>query len=80
MQYEPQKVGFTMNDNDLRDCFAMFAMVGIVIRGNILSNKADDAKEAWATADHMLQARKPKEESGITAVKRVRKSSEKRDA
>ena len=68
-----------MNDQDLRDCFAMFAMVGIVIRGNILSNKADDAKEAWATADHMLKARNPKEESGIVAVKRTRKKNETND-
>ena len=65
-----------MNDQDLRDCFAMFAMVGIVIRGNILSNKADDAKEAWAMADHMLKARTPKEEVGITAVKRGRKKAD----
>jgi hypothetical protein len=65
-----------MNEQDLRDCFAMFAMVGIVIRGNILSNKADDAKEAWATADHMLKARNPKEESGIVAVKRTRKKND----
>jgi hypothetical protein len=64
-----------MNDQDLRDCFAMFAMVGIVIRGNILSNKADDAKEAWAMADHMLKARTPKEEVGITAIKRTRKKT-----
>lgn len=66
----------SVNENDLRDCFAMFALVGIVIRGNILSNKADDAKEAWAMADHMLKARHPEpEEEGIVAIKkRVRKS------
>jgi len=54
----------------------MFALVGIVIRGNILSNKADDAKEAWTMADHMLKARHPEpEEEGIVAIKkRVRKS------
>lgn len=69
-----------MNENDLRDCFAMFATVGIIIRGNILSNKADDAKEAWAIADHMLKARNPKEETGIVAVKRGRKKNEERDA
>lgn len=69
-----------MNEQDLRDCFAMFATVGIIIRGNILSNKADDAKEAWAIADHMLKARNPKEETGIVAVKRGRKKNEERDA
>jgi hypothetical protein len=58
-----------MNEQDLRDCFAMFAMVGITIRGNILSNKADDAKEAWAMADHMLEARNKTEEQGIAAAK-----------
>jgi hypothetical protein len=68
-----------MNEQDeehLRSFFAGLAMVGIVIRGNILSNKADDAKEAWATADHMLKARNCKEESGIVAVKRGRKKSD----
>jgi hypothetical protein len=65
-----------MNEQDLRDCFAMFAMVGIIIRGNILSNKADDAREAWAMADHMLKARTPKEEVGITAIKRTRKKTD----
>jgi hypothetical protein len=65
-----------MNEQDLRDCFAMFAMVGITIRGNILSNKADDAKEAWAMADHMLEARTNTDEQGIAAAKpkRARKS------
>jgi hypothetical protein len=65
-----------MNEKDLRDCFAMFALVGIVIRGNILSNKADDAKEAWATADHMLKARtkEPEVEEGIVAVKPRKRS------
>ena len=66
-----------MNEKDLRDCFAMFALVGIVIRGNILSNKADDAKEAWATADHMLKARnaEPEVEEGIVAVKPKRRTT-----
>lgn len=59
-----------MNEQDLRDCFAMFAMVGITIRGNILSNKADDAKEAWAMADHMLEARNQTDEEGIAVIKK----------
>jgi hypothetical protein len=67
-----------MNDNDLRDCFAMFALNGI------LSCNYDVGEEpavlAYKYADEMLEARKPKEEAGITAVKRARKSSEKRDA
>lgn len=67
-----------MNENDLRDVCAMFAMCGLLMRGN---NKLEQiADGAYALADHMLEARKPKEEAGITAIKRVRKPSEKRDA
>ena len=69
-----------MNENDLRDCFAMFVIHGIVARG--LTDQTDlsvVATNAYRLADHMLEARKPKEE-GIAAVKRVRKTSEKRDA
>jgi hypothetical protein len=69
-----------MNDNDLRDCFAMFAMCGIVSREvSELSQIPYYAANAYKMADAMLEARKPKEE-GIAAVKRVRKPSEKRDA
>lgn len=61
-----------MNENDLRDCFAMFAMAGLLMRGD---NKLEHIAEgAFILADAMLEARKPKEESGITAVKRVRKT------
>jgi hypothetical protein len=61
-----------MNDNDLRDCFAMFAMCGLLMRGD---NKLESIVEgAFVLADEMLEARKPKEETGITAVKRVRKT------
>ena len=56
-----------MNDNDLRDCFAMFAMLGLIMR-----DKVCDAEEAWFVADAMLEARKPKE-VGIKTVKRTRK-------
>jgi hypothetical protein len=66
-----------MNDEDFRDACAMLAMVGIIIRGNILSNKADDAKEAFAAAEHMLKVRRGEldEEEGIVSIKkRVRKT------
>jgi len=60
-----------MNEQDLRDCFAMFAMVGLIMR-----DKVCDAEEAWFVADKMLEARKANEEQGIAAAKpkRVRKS------
>lgn len=53
-----------MNEDDLRDCFAMFAS---------LTGKSAD--ECYKFADEMLEARKPKEDGGITtAVKRTRKT------
>ena len=64
-----------MNENDLRDCFAMFAMFS----RSFTDTKESDAKICYQIADMMLEARKPKEE-GIAAVKRIRKVSEKRDA
>jgi predicted NAD-dependent protein-ADP-ribosyltransferase YbiA (DUF1768 family) len=53
-----------MNEDDLRDCFAMFAMVGFM-----MSNTDWDAEDPYKIADKMLEARKPKEASGIVAVK-----------
>jgi hypothetical protein len=58
-----------MNENDLRDCFAMFAMNGLISRGSVW-----DFKEAWEIADGMLKARNPEVEEGIVAVKPKRKT------
>lgn len=57
-----------MNEEDLRDCFAMFAMAGAIMRG-----EAWLPKDIWELADDMVEARKPKEEAGIAAVKPRRK-------
>jgi hypothetical protein len=63
-----------MNDEDLRDCFAMFAMAGVIIRGD-----AWLPKDIWELADDMVESRKKEktneEDSGIAAVvpKRSRK-------
>ncbi len=62
-----------MNEQDLRDCFAMFAMVGKIIRegaGNLV------AEDVWNIADEMVKARKtePEVEEGIVAVKPKRKT------
>jgi hypothetical protein len=60
-----------MNDQDLRDCFAMFALVALA--GHIV-DKRINPKEVWEVADAMLEARKETEEDGIVAIrKRVRK-------
>jgi hypothetical protein len=61
-----------MNEQDLRDCFAMFALNGI------LSCNYDVGEEpavlAYKYADEMLEARKPQETVGLPAIKkRVRK-------
>ena len=62
-----------MNEEDLRDCFAMFAMCGLLMRGN---NKLEEIAEgSYTIADHMLEARnaEPEQEVGIVAVKSRRK-------
>jgi len=63
-------VGWAMNEQDLRDCFAMFAMVGLAAN----ENRTAIPEMAYKLADAMLEARKPKEEVGITAIKRRKKS------
>jgi hypothetical protein len=59
-----------MNEQDLRDCFAMFALNGI------LSCNYDVGEEpailAYKYADEMLEARKPKDD-GIMAIKTKKK-------
>jgi mannose/cellobiose epimerase-like protein (N-acyl-D-glucosamine 2-epimerase family) len=57
-----------MNEEDLRDCFAMFALAGAVMAG-----KERTAQDIWDIADDMMEARKPKEEAGIAAIKPRRK-------
>jgi hypothetical protein len=61
-----------MNDEDLRDCFAMFAMNGLLSRASVF-----DAKEVWEIADAMIEARnaEPKAGVGIVAAKPRRKKS-----
>jgi negative regulator of sigma E activity len=57
-----------MNDKDLRDCFAMFALAGAVMNG-----KQWNPEDLWDIADAMLEARN-KETVGLPAIKkRVRK-------
>lgn len=62
-----------MNEKDLRDCFAMFALNGI------LSCNYDVGEEpavlAYKYADEMMEARnaEPEQEVGIVAAKTRRK-------
>jgi mannose/cellobiose epimerase-like protein (N-acyl-D-glucosamine 2-epimerase family) len=58
-----------MNEQDLRDCFAMFALAGAVMAG-----KSRTAEDIWVIADEMMEARnKPKEkddeeDTGIASI------------
>ena len=68
-----------MNEDDLRDCFAMFAMLGLITDGSYSAGMKAVAQGAYEIADEMLEARKKEksneEDSGIAAVvpKRARK-------
>jgi hypothetical protein len=65
-----------VNENDLRDVFAMFALNGMMSCGNndTVPYKVL-ASNAYEVADQMLEARKPKDEEGIVSIKkRVRKT------
>jgi hypothetical protein len=66
-----------IGDDDLRDCFAMFAMNGIIARGGLhpeLMPEEAMARRAYEVADAMLEARNKKEpEVGIVAVKSRRR-------
>ena len=62
-----------MNENDLRDCFAMFGMVGLVMAYKDNHPEAELAQRAYVIADAMLEARKPKDEAGIVTIKPARR-------
>lgn len=64
-----------MNDEDLRDLFAAFAMIS---KAWIPPNLEDHAKNCYAIADAMIEAKYAEEEPdvGIAAVvKRTRKKN-----
>ena len=66
-------MGVNMNDQDLRDCFAMFTLCGIVMRGIDDEIIEDVAINAYKMADAMLEARKKIEaDSGIATIKKRR--------
>jgi hypothetical protein len=64
-----------MNEKDLRDCFAMFTLCGIVMRGIGDDVIEEVASNAYKMADAMLEARnkEPETEVGIVAAKSRRK-------
>jgi hypothetical protein len=65
-----------MNDEDLRDLFAGFAMLSKMW---ISPHLEDYAKDCYRIADAMIEAKyheEPEPEVGIAAVKRKRKTKE----
>ena len=61
-----------IGDDDLRDCFAMFAMMGWIINGDY--TKEEIPSMSYDLADAMLEARVKREpEVGIVAVKSRRR-------
>jgi len=59
-----------MNDQDLRDCFAMFASVGLIMKHGD-GYVAKLAEKSYEIADAMLEARnKVEDDGGITTIKK----------
>lgn len=62
-----------MNEEDLRDCFAMFALCGLVMMNKEPCDDKAVAELSYTLADAMLEARnKTKDEDGIVAIKKRR--------
>ena len=70
-----------MTDEELRDCFAMFALIAATKDGSYIAGVKAMAITAYELADEMMEARKQKEkedeeDTGIAAVvpkRRIRK-------
>jgi hypothetical protein len=65
-----------MNENDLRDCFAMFALLRMSF-GDTDIAYSNGAEKCYRIADAMLEARNTGEELGIAALKPKRKYARK---
>ena len=63
-----------MNEKDLRDCFAMFALMGYIVKRDIDPHMFETC---YNVADAMIKARNAKDETGIVAVKRSSTKKEK---
>jgi hypothetical protein len=64
-----------MNEQDLRDCFAMFALMGLITAykdDHTINHEI--AERAYNLADKMIEARSKTPDIGITAVKPKRRS------
>jgi hypothetical protein len=53
-----------MNDEDLRDAFALMLTAGFAIKGEI------NPKAIWEIADMLVESRSPEETVGLPAIKK----------
>ena len=59
-----------MNEQDLRDCYAMFASVGLLLKHGD-GYVAKIAEKSYEVADAMIEARnKTEDDGGITTIKK----------
>lgn len=58
-----------MNEQDLRDCFAMFALNGLLTEARDDFNDQAIAELAYSLADAMLEARTAKDSVGLPPVR-----------
>ena len=63
-----------MSEQDLRDCFAMFAMMSYWKDPDVAPDFSTAAAWSYDMADAMLEARKPEETIGLPAIKRKAKA------
>jgi len=65
-----------MNEEDLRDCFAMFALTAYWKDGDVASDLKTAAAWSYDMADAMIEARnqEPEQEVGIVAAKPKRRT------
>ena len=61
-----------MNEQDLRDCFAMFALNGLLTEARDDFNDQAISELAYSLADAMLEARDPQTSAGLPPIKRRR--------
>ena len=62
----------------IRDCFAMFAINGIIAKGGLhpeLMPEEAMARRAYEVADAMVEARNAKPEIGIKTVRKARNNA-----
>ena len=58
-----------MNEQDLRDCFAMFALIRMSF-GDTDIAYSNGTEKCYRIADAMIEARKANPEEGIVAIKK----------